>query len=297
MKKTVLITGCSIGGLGNALAYEFLKVGYHVIATARDTKKIGPLANKSDVDIFQLDVTLPESISHCLSKIQAMEIKLDILVNNAGCASFNPLVHADVNAAKALYDVNVWGSLRVTQAFIPLLLSSQGVILNIASMAGAVPLAWQGKCLRQFTTLSLTPLDTGIYNSSKAAMTFISETLKIELEPLGVRVVTAMVGAINTEIYDGCDVVLPTDSWYKPIEDTIRRQAKGEMQLPNNEAVEVTAASIVKDTLSGRRGKIWRGGEAGIASIGSWLFPTWLVESILHKNRGLSTLRKAHRQM
>ncbi|KAF5573777.1 1-acyldihydroxyacetone-phosphate reductase [Fusarium subglutinans] len=153
MKKTVLITGCSIGGLGNALAYEFLKVGYHVIATARDTEKIGPLANKPDVDIFQLDVTLPESISCCLAKIQAMEIKLDILVNNAGCASFNPLVHADVNAAKALYDVNVWGSLRVTQAFIPLLVSSQGVILNIASMAGAVPLAWQGKCLRQFNTL------------------------------------------------------------------------------------------------------------------------------------------------
>ncbi|CCT76013.1 related to 1-acyldihydroxyacetone-phosphate reductase [Fusarium fujikuroi] len=276
MTKTVLITGCSAGGLGHALAEEFHKLGYHVIATARDTKKIGPFATKPNVDIFPLDVTLPESISDLLAKIQAQGIKLDILVNNAGCASFSPLVHSDINDAKALYDVNVWGSLRVTQAFIPLLVSTQGVILNIASMAGAVPLAWQG--------------------NSKAAMTFISETLKIELEPLGVRVLTAMVGAINTEIYDGCDVVLPTDSWYKPIESIIRRQAKGELQLPNNEAVEVTAASIVRDTLSGRRGKIWRGGEAGIASVGSWLFPTWLVESILHRNRGLSALRKAHRQ-
>ncbi|KAF4414742.1 1-acyldihydroxyacetone-phosphate reductase [Fusarium acutatum] len=153
MKKTVLITGCSVGGLGNALAYEFHKLGYHVIATARDTKRIGPLANKPDVDIFHLDLTLPESILDCLAKIKAKGIKLDILVNNAGCASFSPLVHADINDAKALYDVNVWGSLRVTQSFIPLLVSSQGVILNIASMAGAVPLAWQGKCLRQFTTL------------------------------------------------------------------------------------------------------------------------------------------------
>lgn len=152
MKKTVLITGCSVGGLGYALAEEFHKLGYHVVATARDTTKIGPLANKPDIDVFPLDVTLPESISDLLAKIQTKGIKLDILVNNAGCASFNPLVHADIDNAKALYDVNVWGSLRVTQAFIPLLVSTQGVILNIASMAGAVPLAWQGKCLHQFIT-------------------------------------------------------------------------------------------------------------------------------------------------
>ncbi|KAF9768313.1 hypothetical protein IL306_014404 [Fusarium sp. DS 682] len=132
--------------------------------------------------------------------------------------------------------------------------------------------------------------------SSKAALTFISETLKIELEPLGVRVVTAMVGAVNTQIYAGSDVVLPADSWYKPIEDTIRLQANGTMQLPNNEAVEVTARSIIRDTLSGRRGKIWRGGEAGMASIGSWLFPTWLVETILHKHRGLSSLREIYKK-
>ncbi|KAF4943232.1 hypothetical protein FGADI_13547 [Fusarium gaditjirri] len=121
MKKTVLITGCSVGGLGYALAEEFHKLGYHVIATARDTTKIGPLANKPDVEVFPLDVTFPESISDLLAKIQTKGIKLDILVNNAGCASFNPLVHADIDNAKALYDVNVWGSLRVTQAFIPLL--------------------------------------------------------------------------------------------------------------------------------------------------------------------------------
>ncbi|KAM0186532.1 hypothetical protein ACHAPI_011661 [Fusarium lateritium] len=131
--------------------------------------------------------------------------------------------------------------------------------------------------------------------SSKAAVTFISETLKIELEPLGVRVVTAMVGAINTQLYAGSDVALPADSWYKPIEETIRQQATGVMQTPNNEAVEVTARAIVKDTLSGRRGKIWRGGEAGVASIGSWLFPTWLVETILHWHRGLSVLREVYR--
>ncbi|KAJ3532390.1 hypothetical protein NM208_g8461 [Fusarium decemcellulare] len=242
--KSVLITGCSTGGLGFALAEEFHHAGFHVFATARDVSKVGPLRDRPSVDILPLDVTSPDSISSCIAQVRKKTGgKLDILVNNAGGAIFGPLVHADINEATALYDVNVWGVLRVTQAFAPLLKNGHGAILNISSMAGAVPLAWQG--------------------DSKAALTFLSETLRLELEPLGIRVVTAMVGAINTQIYAESDVDLPVDSWYKPIEDIIRKQAQGVMQLPNNEKVEVTARSIVRDTLKGRRGKIWRGGEAG----------------------------------
>jgi len=126
-------------------------------------------------------------------------------------------------------------------------------------------------------------------------LTFLSETLKIELEPLGVRVVTAMVGAIGTQIYTKYEMTLPADSWYKPIEDIIRKQARGELQEPNNEPVDVTARNIVRDTLGGRRGKIWRGGEAGAASIGSWLLPTWFLEWMLHQQRGLYQLRQKYK--
>lgn len=147
MKKTVLITGCSAGGLGYALAEEFHKRGFHIIATARDTSKIGPLKNEPDVEVLPLDVTSPESVSSCLKAVQGKTDKLDILVNNAGGALFSPLVHVDIDKAKALYDVNLWGALRVTQAFASLLYNARGVLLNISSMAGAVPLAWQGKYL------------------------------------------------------------------------------------------------------------------------------------------------------
>ncbi|KAI6754815.1 hypothetical protein HG530_012567 [Fusarium avenaceum] len=147
MKKTVLITGCSAGGLGYALAEEFHKRGFHVIATARDISKIGPLKNEPDVETLPLDVTSPESVSSCLKEVQGRTDKLDVLVNNAGGALFSPLVHVDIDKAKALYDVNLWGALRVTQAFAPLLYNARGVLLNISSMAGAVPLAWQGKYL------------------------------------------------------------------------------------------------------------------------------------------------------
>ena len=113
----------------------------------------------------------------------------------------------------------------------------------------------------------------------------------MELAPLGVRVVTAMVGAIGTLLYDSHEASLPPGSYYKSIEETIKKQSRGELQEPFNEPVDVTARNLVKDTLSGRRGQVWRGGEAGRASVLSWLVPTALRERILHANRGLYELQ------
>ncbi|KAG8407724.1 putative secondary metabolism biosynthetic enzyme [Metarhizium acridum] len=271
----VLVTGCSTGGLGFALAKAFRDQGFYVLATVRDVGKAGALSEERDIKVLGLDVTSADSISSCLALVRKTTGgQLDVLVNNAGAAVFGPLVHASIEEGKAAYDVNVWGLLGVSQAFAPLLIESKGVILNISSIAGAVPLAWQG-----------------LYNSSKAAATFISETLKIELAPLGVRVVTAMVGAIGTQLYNGHEVSLPPDSYYKPIEQIIKKQSRGEMQAPFSEPVDVTARNLVKDTLRGRRGQIWRGGEAGRASVLSWLLPTKLREKILHAERGLYQLK------
>ncbi|KAI1134065.1 putative short-chain dehydrogenase/reductase [Hypoxylon sp. FL0543] len=278
-KKVVLITGCSNGGLGFALAKAFQQAGCYVVATARDPSKVGTLANEPDIEIVPLDVTSADSIASCVSQLrEKTNGRLDVLVNNAGDAVLGPLMHASIDEGKAMYEVNVWGALAVAQAFAPLLVQTKGVMLNISSMAGATPMAWQG-----------------LYNSSKAAMTFLSETWKIELEPLGVRVVTAMIGAINTQLYTKHETTLPQGSYYKPIEGIIAKQVRGELQEPNNEPVHITARNVVRDTLGGRHGKIWRGGEAGAASIGSWLLPTTFLEWFLHQKRGLYQLRQAYK--
>jgi 1-acylglycerone phosphate reductase len=298
MKKTqkyALVTGCTPGGLGFALAKAFRDQGYHVLATVRNAQKAGILAEENDIEVLALDVTSAESIASCVEKVRtATGGRLDILVNNAGTAIFGPLVHASIEEGKAAYDVNVWGPLAVSQAFAPFLIESKGIILNISSIAGAVPLAWQGASnggVRCWLTPLADKLRAGLYNSSKAALTFISETLKMELAPLGVRVVTAMVGAIGTQLYDNHEVTLPEGSWYKSIEEPIKKQSRGEMQQPFNEPVDITARNLVKDTLAGRRGQIWRGGEAGRASVLSWLVPTGLRERILHAERGLYQLK------
>ncbi|KAK6078939.1 IBR finger domain protein (short-chain dehydrogenase) [Seiridium cupressi] len=250
--KTVLITGCSEGGLGSALCKAFLHVGCHVFVTVRNPAKAAYLYGDARCEILALDVASRESIDTCVSQIRKrLNGKgLDILVNNAGIGLTAPLLDTSIDEAKMLFDVNVWGLLAVTQAFASLLIEARGTILNISSIAGAVQMAWQG-----------------VYNSSKAAVTFLSETLRIELSPLGVHVVTAMVGEIETEFYGkGASFALPPGSHYKPAEAIIRKQGLGEMQT-NNEKAEVTASNLVKDVLSGRTGKVWRGGVAGTVKI------------------------------
>lgn len=156
-QKVVLITGCSAGGLGHALAKAFREQGFRAIATARDPSKIDPsLKNDDHFDIIPLDVTDAKSINACMQQVRDFTSnRLDILVNNAGGAIFGPLVHTSVSEGKALYDVNVWGVLAVTQAFTPLLVQAKGVILkilNIYSIAGVVPLVWQGKSPGSFVS-------------------------------------------------------------------------------------------------------------------------------------------------
>lgn len=88
MKKSVLITGCSKGGIGDALAQEFYNKGLGVFATARDLTKIEHL-KVMGLEVLQLDVTSQESIRQAVEEVQkATGGKLDFLVNNAGSGEF-----------------------------------------------------------------------------------------------------------------------------------------------------------------------------------------------------------------
>lgn len=147
LKKTVLITGCSTGGIGWAMAKNFHQRGFYVFATARNPPKTtADLAKLSDVEILELDVTVPKTIARC-KEIVAKRTggSLDVLVNNAGVEFNSPLLDTDVAEAKRLYDVNVWGPLAMVQAFAPLLIEAKGVVFNQSSIDGALNMVWAGK--------------------------------------------------------------------------------------------------------------------------------------------------------
>jgi 1-acylglycerone phosphate reductase len=144
-KKTVLITGCSQGGLGEALVRAFHEKGYYVFATLRNTAKAGTLAELDDVEILELEVTSVDSIQEAAQAVsKRTNGTLDVLVNNAGADFVFPLLDVNLDDAKRLYDLNVWSIVATAQAFTPLLLKTHGTIANICSTAACMPFAWAG---------------------------------------------------------------------------------------------------------------------------------------------------------
>ena len=182
--KTVLITGCSKGTLGNALAQAFQKRGFRVIGTTRDRSKATHL-DQQGIDVVTLDVCDQESVANCASEVAGLTNgRLDVLVNNAGGLYAMPLSDASLSDSRKLFDLNVWSYLAVTQAFLPLILKSHGTIVNQTSIS----------------SVSNVPFN-GIYNASKAAAAMLTDTLRLELAPFGVKVVELKTGAVKSGFY------------------------------------------------------------------------------------------------
>lgn len=146
--KTVLVTGCSAGGIGAAIAGALAKQAHHVFATVRDTGKIPPsLSNLSNVTIIELDVCSPSSVAEAVKLVTESGRGLDVLVNNAGAGYAMPLLDIDIEKAQKLYETNLWGPVRMIQAFSKLLIASHGRIVNISTCGAAVYTPWIGERL------------------------------------------------------------------------------------------------------------------------------------------------------
>ena len=146
--KTVLVTGCSAGGIGSALVEAFQLRGLHIFATARSRAKMNHLETLANVTLLILDVTNPADIASAVETIsQRTDGRLDYLVNNAGQSYFIPILDTDIEETKKMFNVNFWGALALTQACAPLLTAAKGTIVNIGSISGHVNVPWMGNCI------------------------------------------------------------------------------------------------------------------------------------------------------
>ena len=207
-KRTVLITGCSDGSLGSYLAIAFHKSGLHVYATARNPSKMAGLVALG-IETLTLDVLSDSSIAAAVSQIPS----LDILVNNAGAILNMPFSDLSIPEAKKLFDLNVWSYLAVTQAFLPLLIESKGIIANQTSGASVVTIPFQST-----------------YNASKAAMAMFSDSQRLELEPFGVRIIDLKTGSVRSNIQNSMTdrTTLPKGSIYEPAREAVEKTLGGE---------------------------------------------------------------------
>ncbi|TVY46069.1 NADPH-dependent 1-acyldihydroxyacetone phosphate reductase [Lachnellula occidentalis] len=248
-RKTVLISGTSQGGIGDALAKEFHRQGLRVIATARNLAKVQHLKDLG-LDVLPLDVVDHASIQDAVKSVEKFTGgKLDILINNSGNGYNQSMLDSDVDIAKKMFDVNVFAIIEVTKAFAPQLIASKGKVVNIGSIAGIIPLPWGG-----------------YYDASKAAVNHLTRALRIELAPLGVDAINITTGVVKTKFFDNLNAPkLPANSVYAPAKDLIEPVMAGAGLEEAGMEADVFAAAVVKNVLKSNSTKDqWVGGNTFI---------------------------------
>ncbi|KAI0484179.1 oxidoreductase [Xylariaceae sp. FL0804] len=274
--KSVFITGCSGGGIGAAVALALAKRGHHVFATARDTSRIPEeLSEIANVTVLQVDVLSDSSVRAAAGAVADATSGrgLDVLVNNAGVGYTMPLLDADIEKAKHVFDINVWGLLRTTQAFADLLIASRGRVVNLNTCAAVVNTPWISS-----------------YLSSKAAAKNISDTLRLELSPFGITVISIMTGVVDTSFHaNEPSFGLPSSSRYTEIEGIIAGWAKGESKPKGCSAAEF-AEMILDDVVGdGKTTVIFKGPHAGSIKYLS-MAPRFVNDAAMSYGQGLQEL-------
>ncbi|KAI0122998.1 putative short-chain dehydrogenase/reductase [Xylariales sp. AK1849] len=282
-KRTVLVTGCSEGGIGFALAQEFHRRGLRVFATARNLSKVQHLQD-AGLEIVQLDVVDQASIRSAAETVSKRTGgTLDILVNNAGAGYQIPLLDADLDEAKKVFDVNIWGLLATTQTFAPLLAAnaaegSQARVVNVGSVASLIPVPWQG-----------------VYNATKGALSVLNDNMRLELRPLGIEVLHIVTGGIATRFYaNASGQKLPETSLYTPVAAEIEKDLAGYVaSAAQTMSVETYARRVVDNTLSQRPNvNMWVGG----SSFSSWVLHyfawPWMLDLFLERLFNMGSLGK-----
>ncbi|KAI0121931.1 NAD(P)-binding protein [Daldinia grandis] len=273
--KTVFITGCGPGGIGSALATEFHLRGHRVIASSED---LPTHLQGIGIETMVLDVTSQDSIDRAVTHVSKLtDGKLDVLINNAGVLHIMPFAHTDIVAARRVLDVNVLGVFAVTQAFLPLLISAAAAARKSGDGSGkeTALVANIGSVNAQ-----IKPAFFGIYNASKAALEVLGATIRPELAPLGIRVVTVKTGAVGTGLFTNAPPTkLPEDSPYQPLREYIEsRKMLEKIQFID----PATYAKKVVDELLKRTVKplIWYGPTSTIAWVLSWFGWEGMTDSI-----------------
>jgi 1-acylglycerone phosphate reductase len=125
-------------------------------------------------------------------------------------------------------------------------------------------------------------IETGIYGSSKAAINHLSNTLRLELEPLGIKVITVIAGIISSKFHANMSpstFSLPPDSQYKSMEGVMRDMNEGKGMAANASPAESFAEEVYRDTVGGRRGNTYSGALGWTGKWVIWWWPTWLTVS------------------
>lgn len=165
-KRVAIVTGAA-AGIGRASAKALQAKGYNVFGTSRK-----PVATSDGIIMLRCDVTDDASVSEMIEDVMRKVGRIDVLVNNAGGALIAGAEESSVEQAQALFDLNFFGIVRLTNTILPIMRKQRdGRIINIGSVVGFVPSPF-----------------SALYAASKHAVEGYSESLDHEVRPQGIRV-------------------------------------------------------------------------------------------------------------
>ncbi len=263
----VLITGCS-SGIGRAMAEAFKGAGHEVWATARKAADVQALS-AAGFSAVELDVNDGAALERLATQLEAHGKGLDVLINNAGYGGIGPLLDGGVDAIRRQFETNVFSIVGVTRALFPLLRRNKGLVVNIGSVSGVLT----------------TPFG-GAYCASKAAVSSLSDALRMELAPFGIRVLEVQPGAIDTQFaknasHEAEQVIQEGSPWW-PLREGIRARANASQTNPT------PARDFARDVLNAVQQpnppRLLRSGNGSRAlPLMARLLPKALLEKILSK--------------
>ncbi|WP_066377805.1 SDR family oxidoreductase [Anabaena sp. CA = ATCC 33047] len=190
MSPTVIITGAS-QGIGKATALLFAQQGYDVVLAARQPERLEAVAAEvrnlgRQALAIPTDVSQVEQVNHLIEKALDVYSHIDVLVNNAGICMTGPIENTSLSDWQQIMNVNFWAYLYTIQAILPHFLQrGTGTIVNVGSFGGKMPLP-----------------NMTAYCTSKYAVTGLTETLRLELQPKGIHVCAVQPSVTNSDFME-----------------------------------------------------------------------------------------------
>ncbi len=264
-RKVAIVTGAS-AGIGAATARALHAAGYRVFGTYRKP----PASRVSGVEYLVLDVTSDESVKALVAQVLDQAGRIDLLVNNAGVGLIAGAEESSLEQAKSLFDVNLFGLIRVTKAVLPIMRRQRaGRIVNISSVMGLIPAPFMA-----------------LYSASKHAVEGYSESLDHEIRGSGVRVVLVEPAYTRTS-FEGN--VYQADQQLD-VYQSARTNAEGVMReaMKVADSPELVASAVVKaSTAANPHGRYTAGRTARQVSLLRRFVPAAAFDKSLRKQMRL----------
>ena len=271
--SNVLITGAS-SGIGMATALYLAEKGYSVIGTSRSMPRLAELRHRADargldVVAVEMDINSDTAVSEVMPGLVAEHGTIDVLVNNAGYSLWGPVQGLSMAELRSVMETNFFATFRLVKAVLPGMIRRRGgTIVNISSVEGRL----------------VTPFNGG-YAASKFGLEGLSEALRLELWPLGVRVAVVEPGLFGTHLLDNQVIASKAESPDLPYGPYIQRYRKRRRKYDRLSKDPTKVARVIHKIVRSRRPRFRYtvGAEATLGILAARYLPERLFQSLLSR--------------